>query len=45
MNRKRNVVEELAIYLAKRSVNKSIPIFTHKVDKPKNIEKMLKDLQ
>lgn len=45
MKRKLNVIEGLAIYLAKKSVNKSIPIFSHKVEKPKNIEKLLHNLE
>ncbi len=41
--KKINCMETLAIYLAERSVNKSIPYFAYKVDKPKNIENIIKE--
>lgn len=39
-----NYVEAIAIYLAERSVNKSIPCFIHKVEKPKDIEKVIEKI-
>ena len=35
------IIEKMAIYLAERSCEKSVPVFSHKVDKPQNIEKAL----
>lgn len=39
-----NFVEILAIYLAERSVRKSVPSFLHKVEKPKDIEKIMEEI-
>lgn len=36
------IIEKLAIYLAEKSIGKSVPVFSHKVIKPKNIEENLK---
>lgn len=39
-----NCIELLAIYFAKKSVKKSIPVFTYIVKKPKNIETIIKEV-
>lgn len=39
--REYTIIEKMAIYLAERSCGKSIPMFSHKVEKPQNIEKAL----
>ena len=39
------IAERIVIYLAERSIGKSIPMFSHKVNKPANPEKPLKKLK
>lgn len=39
--REYSIIEKMAIYLAERSCEKSVPVFSHKVEKPQNIEKAL----
>ena len=39
------IIEKMAIFLAGRSTGKSIPMFSHKVDKPKDIEEKIKKLR
>lgn len=36
--REYTIIEKTAVYLAKRSLGKSVPIFSYKVKKPVNIE-------
>lgn len=39
------IAERIVIYLAERSIGKSIPMFSHKVNKPANLEKALKKIK
>ena len=39
-----NQMETMAIQLARKSVGKSVPWCMHKVEKPKELEKMLEDI-
>ena len=41
---KYNYAERLALYIAQRSVGKSIPLVVHKVPKPENLAKMLEKI-
>ncbi len=41
---KYSIVEELMIYLAERSVEKSVPVFFYKVEKPKKLKAYLKEI-
>lgn len=46
MNRKiMNYMENIAVYLARRSVGKSVPWYMYKVQKPETLEKMLKEIE
>lgn len=45
MNRIYECIENAAVYLAERSVEKSIPIVSHKVCKPDNLKKMLEEIR
>lgn len=39
------LAERIVICLAERSIGKSIPMFSHKVNKPANLEKALKKIK
>ncbi len=39
-----NCAERIVFYFAQRSVGKSVPLIVHKVPKPQNLGKMLKEL-
>ena len=41
---KYSIVEELMIYLAERSVEKSVPVFSIKSKKPKKLKAYLKEI-
>ena len=39
------IAERIFIYLEERIIGKSIPMFSHKVNKPANLEKALKKIK
>lgn len=43
--RKYEKMEKVLVYLAEKSVGKSIPITLHKIQKPKKIEDMVKSIK
>lgn len=44
MKKEFNLIEKTAIYLAKNSIGKSIPLFAYEVKKPEGLEKMIEKL-
>lgn len=40
-----NLIEKVAVYLARNSIAKSTPIFVYEVKKPEGLEKMIEKLE
>lgn len=45
MKKEYSIIEKLAIYLAEKSIKKSVPIFSYKVTKPQDIENCMKNIK